>query len=140
MDFVPVVCEFSNAFFTDLLCNPLDRDIDVSIDLDQGTKRISIPPSYMTLAELKELKDQLQDLLNKGFIQPSVSPWVAPVLFLQGASLFFNIDLRSGCHQLKIRASNIPKRAFKTRYVHYEFLVMSFGLTNPPKAFVELMN
>ncbi|XP_063942643.1 uncharacterized protein LOC135150309 [Daucus carota subsp. sativus] len=138
---------------------------------------ISKAPYRMAPVEMKELAKQLQELLEKGVIRPSVSPWGAPVLFvkkkdgsmrlcidyrelnkltiknkyplpriddlfdqLKGAEYFSKIDLRSGYHQLKIKSEDIPKTAFRTRYGHYEFLVMAFGLTNAPAAFMDLMN
>ncbi|XP_070057808.1 uncharacterized protein [Nicotiana tomentosiformis] len=82
LDSVPVVRKFPTVFPADLLGMPPERDIDFCIDLDPGTQPISIPPYHMAPPELKELKEQLQDLLDQGFIGPSVLPWGAPVLFV----------------------------------------------------------
>nr|GEW45580.1 hypothetical protein [Tanacetum cinerariifolium] len=92
-------------------------------------------PYRLAPFEMKELAEQLQELSDKGFIRPSSSPWGAPVLIddlfdqLQGSSVYSKIDLRSGYHQLRVREEDIPKTAFRTRYGHYEFQVMPFGLT-----------
>ena len=59
---------------------------------------------------------------------------------LQGASYFSKIDLKSGYHQLTVRGEDIPKNNFQTRYGHYGFLVMSFGLTNAPVVFMDITN
>jgi hypothetical protein len=74
MEEIPVVQEFLNVFLEDFPGLPPDREIEFCIDLIPGASRISKAPYRMAPAELKELKTQIQELLNKGFIRPSVSP------------------------------------------------------------------
>ncbi|CAJ2645621.1 unnamed protein product [Trifolium pratense] len=78
-----IASEFPDVFPEDLPGLPPDREIEFSIELVPDTQPISIPPYRMAPAELKELKEQLQDLLDKGFIRASTSPWGAPVLFVK---------------------------------------------------------
>jgi hypothetical protein len=174
---IKVVCEYPDIFLGELPSMPPDRDIEFSIELLPGTAPISKRPYRMDVKDLVELKKQIEELLEKGFIRPSSSPWGAPVLFvsnkdgsrrmrvdyrslnevtiknkcplpriedlfdqMKGAKIFLKIDLRSGYHQLKIRAEDVPKTAFTMRYGLYEFLVISFGLTNAPTYFMNLMN
>ena len=75
---------------------PPEREVDFGIDLLPDTQPISITPYRMTTIELKELKEQLKDLFDKGFIRPSISPWGAPVLFVRNkdGSLRMCIDYR----------------------------------------------
>lgn len=93
---VSVVNEFPEVFPDDLPGIPPDREIDVGIDMLPDTRPISIPPCRMAPTELKELKEQIADLLDKGFIRPSISPWGASVLFVRkkDGSLRMCIDYR----------------------------------------------
>ena len=173
----PIVKEFPNVFLDDISSLPPDRAIEFVIELISRTEPISIPPYRMAQTELKDLKAQLEELLSKGLIRPSTSPWGAPILFvkkkygslrlcidyrqlnraiirnqyplpriddlfdqLHGSRVYSKIDLRSGYHQLRVRENDVSKTAFRTRYGHYEFLVMPFRLTNTPAVFMDLMN
>ena len=174
---IPVVREFPDVFSEELPGIPLEREVDLSIEIVPGTTPVSRAPYRMAPAELKELKVQLQELLDKGFVRPNVLPWGAPVLFvkkkygtlrmcidyrqinkvklknkysllriedlfyqLKEAGVFSKIDLRSGYYQLRVKEVDVPKTTFRTRYCHYEFLVIPFGLTNASTAFMDLMN
>ncbi|WVZ71092.1 hypothetical protein U9M48_019716 [Paspalum notatum var. saurae] len=174
---VPIVREYPDVFPEELPGLPPVRAIEFAIDLIPGTAPIAKAPYRMSGKEYDELKKQLDELLKKGFIRDSVSPWGAPVLFvkkkdgtmrmcidyrdlnavtiknkyllpqiddlldrLKGAKHFSKIDLRSGYHQMRIRESDIPKTAFVTHYGHHEFTVVSFGLTNAPAYFMNMMN
>eukprot|EP00253_Pinus_taeda_P003382 PITA_03382 len=99
----------------------------------------------MSTLYLVELKLQLKEILYKGYIKPSVSPWGAPEFSVkkknvEGSNSVLNIDLRSGCHQVHIKEEDIYKTAFRTRYGHYEFVVVPFGLTNALATLMCLMN
>ena len=151
--------------------------MDFGIELHLGTSPISMTPHRIAPVELQELRVQLQEILNKGFIRLSTSPWGAPVLFMKkkdktlqlcidyrqlnrvtiknryplpriddlfvqlgGARVYSKIDLRIGYHQLRVRETDIPKTAFRTRYGHFEFTVMPFRLTNAPTVSMDLMH
>ncbi|XP_057502680.1 uncharacterized protein LOC130786384 [Actinidia eriantha] len=94
--YIPVVREFLDVFPDDLVELPPDREFEFTIDLVPGTTSISKAPYRMTPVELKELKLQLQELLDKGFIRSSTSPWDAPVLFVKkkDGSMRLCIDYR----------------------------------------------
>jgi hypothetical protein len=78
-----VVCEFPDVFLEDLSGLPPERDVEFVIELKPGTAPISRRSYRMPPNELAELKTQLQDLLEKGFIRPSSSPWGCPAIFVK---------------------------------------------------------
>jgi hypothetical protein len=174
---IHIVQEFMDVFPDDLPGMPPERAIEFKIELQPSTVPIAKAPYKMSPVEMRELKIQLQGLLDKGYIRPSTSPWGYSALFVEKkdkelllcvdyrplnaviiknkyplpridilfdqlarAQVSCKIDIHSGYHQMKIRAEDIPKTAFTMRYGLYEYLVMSFGLTNAPAHFMYLMN
>jgi hypothetical protein len=148
-----------------------------AIALQPSTILVAKALDKMSPVEMKELKIQLQGLLDKGYIRPSTSPWGCSALYVEKkdkelslcvdyrplnavtiknkypppridilfdhlarAQVFSKFDLCSGYHQIKIHAKDIPKMAITTRYGLYEYLVMSFELTNAPAHFMYLKN
>ncbi|XP_052736651.1 uncharacterized protein LOC128197860 [Vigna angularis] len=172
-----VVDEFQDVFPEEIPGLPPMREVEFTIDLVTTAAPISVQPYRMAPAELVELKKQIEELMEKQFIRPSVSPWGAPVLLvkkkdgssrlcidyrqlnkltiknkyplpriddlldqLHGATVFSKIDLRSGYHQIRVKEDDIQKTAFRSRYGHYEYVVMPFGVTNAPAVFMDYMN
>jgi len=173
-----ILDEYRDVFPAELPAGlPPQRTIDHRIEVIPGSAPPSRPTYRMSDVELAEVKKQLAELQELGFIRPSKSPYGAPILFvkkkdgtlrmcidyralnkitiknkyplpridelldrLHGATVFSKIDLRSGYHQVRIHPSDIDKTAFNTRYGHYEYLVLPFGLTNAPATFMHLMN
>jgi hypothetical protein len=173
---IHVIREYPEVFPDELGGMPLERAIEFKIELQPGTAPVAKAPYKMSPVEMKELKVQLQGLLDKGYIHLSTSPWGYLALFIEkkdkelrlcvdyqplnavtinnkyplpriailfdqlaGDQVFSNIDLRSGYHQIKIHAEDTPKTTFTMRYGHYEYLIMSFGLTNASAHFMNLM-
>ncbi|XP_029145743.1 uncharacterized protein [Arachis hypogaea] len=112
LDQIPVARDFPEVFPEDIPEFPPQKEIEFVIELVSGARPVSIASYRMALIELAELKTHLEELLNKRFIRPSI----------------------------RVKEDDIPKTAFRTRYGHYEFAVMSFGLTNAPAVFMNYMN
>ncbi|GKC98551.1 putative reverse transcriptase domain-containing protein, partial [Tanacetum coccineum] len=177
MEDMLVIRDFLEVFPEELPGLPPPRQVEFRIDLVPGAAPVTRAPYWLAPSKMKELSVQLQELLEKGFIRLSSSPWGAPVLFMkkkdgsfrmcidyhelnklavknryplpriddlfyqwQRSSVYSKIDLRSRYHQLRIKEEDIPITAFRTRYGHFKFQVMSFGLTNVPAVFMDLMN
>ena len=104
---IPVVREFSDVFLEDLPGIPLDREIEFQIKLTPGTEPISKAPYRMAPLELKELKVQMEELVSKGFVRSSTSPWGAPVLF---------VKKRDGCLRLCIDYRELNKVTIRNQY------------------------
>jgi len=177
-DVKEVLSEFADVFPDDLPAGlPPSRPFDHKIDLMPGSSPPSRPPYRLSPGETEELRKQLDDLLEKGFIRPSSSPYAAPVIFvkkkdgtlracqdyrplnaltvkdryplpliddlldgLRGSSIFSKLDLRSGYHQIRVAEEDIPKTAFVSKFGHFEFLVLPFGLCNAPSSFMRAMD
>nr|GEV35133.1 retrotransposon protein, putative, Ty3-gypsy subclass [Tanacetum cinerariifolium] len=143
---IVVVRDFPEVFSDDLSGLPPLREIEFRIELIPRVVAIAKYPFHLAPSKLEELSGQLKELQDKGFIQPSSSPWGAPVLFVKKKDGSFRmcIDYRE-LNKLTVKnLYSLPRidDLFDqlTRYGDFEFTVMPFGLTNAPAVFMDLMN
>nr|GEV98211.1 hypothetical protein [Tanacetum cinerariifolium] len=128
---VPIIRDSPEVFLEDLPGLPPTRQVEFLIDLIPGAAPDGSPRMCIDYRELNKLTVKNRYLLSR-----------IDDLFdqLQGSSVYSKIDLRPGYHQLRVREGDTLKTTFRTRYGHYEFQIMSFGLTNAPTVFTDLMN
>ncbi|GJY04334.1 putative reverse transcriptase domain-containing protein [Tanacetum coccineum] len=145
---VPIIREFLKVLPEDLPGLPPARQVEFQIDLVLGAAPVARSPYRLAPAELQELSTQLQELSDKGFIRPNFSPRGAPVLFVKKKDGSFRMCIDycelnwlivKNRYPL-LRIDDLFDQLQGTRYGHYEFQVMLFGLTNTPAIFMDLMN
>ncbi|GKA96164.1 putative reverse transcriptase domain-containing protein, partial [Tanacetum coccineum] len=143
---IVVVIDFPEVFPDDLSRLPPIREIKFRIELTPGATPVAKSPYPLVLFIKKKYGSFRMCIdyreLNKLTIKNRYPLPRIDDLFeeLQGSQFFSKIDLRSGYHQLRVHEDDIPKTVFRTRYGHFEFTVMPFGLINVPAIFMELMN
>jgi hypothetical protein len=104
---IPIVSEYLDVFPVDITSLPPEREIEFSIDLIPGAGPLSVAPYKKSPLELKELKSQLEELIQKHFIRPSVSPWGAPVLL---------VKKKDGSMRLCVDYRQLNKVTIKNKY------------------------